>query len=91
MQFFCGGPTSVPENAMENSRIYPQPAIDFLNVETDIPATKIEILSSNGQLIESHQASGNRNQINVTALPAGMYFMQIYTAEGLTVQRFIRN
>jgi|GEM_PF-1918069 len=91
MQFFCGGPTSVEENGNETSFIYPQPASDFLNVETTIPATKIEILNSNGQLIQSHQANGNRNQINVTGLSAGMYFMRIYAAEGQSVKRFIRN
>lgn len=90
MQFFCGGPTALEERLNEDARVYPQPASDFLNVETESVATKIEILGSNGQVIDCYRVQGNRHQINVTDLQAGMYYIRIYTVQGLSVQRFIR-
>lgn len=91
MQFFCGGPTAVEENINAAVRIYPQPVSDFLNVETESSTVSIEILSSNGSLISLHQANGMRNQLDVSGLSAGLYFIRVYTEQGCTVQRFIRN
>jgi hypothetical protein len=91
MQFFCGGPTTIEENVNAALRIYPQPTSDFLIVETESTAQKIEILSSNGSLISISQVNGKRNQLDVSGLAAGLYFIRVYTEQGCTVQRFIRN
>jgi hypothetical protein len=91
MQFFCGGPTLLEENAIVSVRIYPQPANDILNVETESAVTRIEIMNSSGALVDAFPVNGNRNQVDVTGLSAGLYFIRISSADGQYIHRFIRN
>jgi len=62
--------------------IYPNPAQDILNIETQQPIETLKIYNLQGQLIKEDST----HSINVSQLNAGLYFVQL-TLEGKTVTK----
>ena len=59
--------------------IYPNPANDILQVDiTDNSACEISIYSLQGAKALQTLATGNKTQIDVSTLPDGIYFLQLY-------------
>lgn len=67
--------------------IYPNPANDKLHIESEQLPEKIQIFDLNGKVIKN---SGNTNDINVTDLPQGIYFIRIKTDRGDFNRKFIK-
>lgn len=66
---------SINENSNSAVKIYPNPAIDVLTVSV-IENVNINIYNSFGKLIYTEKMTIGDNQINVSELPSGMYFIQ---------------
>ncbi len=58
--------------------VYPNPVKDVLNISSQKAVEKVEIYSPAGQLVlmETH-----KNQINMDALPAGIYMVKVISAK----------
>ncbi|MGD0710430.1 MAG: beta-propeller fold lactonase family protein [Bacteroidales bacterium] len=77
------------KNSANNIAIYPNPATDNLTIETPQKAI-IEISNIQGQLIKTLATSGNKTNIDVSALPGGMYIVEVKTEKGVMVNKFIK-
>lgn len=73
-----------PENECQ---VFPNPVHDLLSIHCPTENPKISIYSQTGQLIEFEW---NYNQTDVSVLPNGLYFVQIITSEGKSLQKFIK-
>ncbi|MDQ2792436.1 MAG: T9SS type A sorting domain-containing protein [Bacteroidota bacterium] len=73
------------------SLAYPNPATDRLRLDlTAAPAEPcaVRVLSLAGQVVRAEILTGGRVQeIPLAGLPAGLYLLQVRTAQGSTVQR----
>ena len=69
--------------------IYPNPAIDNLIIEAPQKST-IEILDIQVQLIKSLITRGNKTSIDVSALPSGVYIVEVKTENGIAVKKFVK-
>jgi hypothetical protein len=79
-------PTGVKEAQVpEQYRVYPNPVHKILQVEGDIPAGGFEIFSPSGGLLK--QGRFLEHSVNVSELPAGLYFLRI----GWSVQPFVKH
>lgn len=69
--------------------IYPNPASDFLNINSDFPLEEItiRIYSMNGNLVFTQQAPSKT--INVSNLASGIYQMHFQTKDDFQVQKLI--
>jgi len=70
--------------------MYPNPAIDFVNI--DLPGTElkqIKIFNLNGQIVKTTEAY-EYLRLNVQDLKAGMYFISIQTDQFIVTKRFIK-
>lgn len=68
-------PTMVESNRYKDKiEVFPNPVEDVLYVKTAKPVVKIELLNMTGQIAMSCKAI---NQVNVSTLPAGIYFIKI--------------
>ena len=81
---------SVDENATIDFSLYPNPTTGLLYInseQTEIEAITIYTLNGKkvlrGQLVHS--------TIDVSAIAAGMYFIEITSESGPTIQKFIKN
>ena len=79
------------ENAeIEQVKIYPNPVQNELFVELDAEQiTQINILDFSGKLIQSI-AGYNSTGIDVSSLNQGAYLLKVYTENGVSINRFIK-
>ncbi|MBL7719042.1 MAG: T9SS type A sorting domain-containing protein [Flavipsychrobacter sp.] len=67
--------------------VYPNPAGDEISVNTRSVAA-YHISNTFGQSLQSGSMTAGRNTLNVRNLPAGIYHLQLETADGVQVKRF---
>ena len=69
--------------------VVPNPANHIIEVST-LPESLIEITNIQGQLIKTLTTTGNKTNIDVSALACGVYVVQVKTAKGVAVSKFIK-
>lgn len=90
--------SSVDELALDNFRLFPNPAQDQLNIDFDLPEAskaEIEIINTLGQRVQQSSAynlmsGNNRFNFDISNLQAGIYFFRIHTKEGQKTAKFIK-
>jgi hypothetical protein len=78
--------------------VYPNPATDNLTIESpqeevgsgSRQEAVIEISNIQGQLIKTLTATGNKTNIDVSALLCGVYVVEVRTEKGVEVRKFIK-
>lgn len=66
--------------------IYPNPASDQITVDSQIEIEKIEVFSLHGNLLKSSLS----NQIDVSNLKDGVYFLKIYSGGDFAMKKIIK-
>jgi hypothetical protein len=69
--------------------IYPNPATDKIIIDTP-QNSEIEILNTEGQVIENISSDNNPATIDISSLASGMYFVKIICAQGIEKGKFIK-
>jgi hypothetical protein len=81
------------ESAQESSdiQIFPNPTTGILNIHWQEESnTQLSIYALDGTLVWAGQISNNTQQIDISAMPAGMYFIQVRNNRGLWQQKIVR-
>ena len=73
-----------------NLSVYPNPARDLLNINTEMPIESVQIVSVSGQLMRTIQGNSNYEEINISDLQAGMYYILIRSKGDLITEKFIK-
>lgn len=70
--------------------IYPNPANDILNIETEIASIEgCQVFDTSGRLVKTSLSSnGNTGSINLEGLNSGIYILKLATGE---IKRFVKN
>jgi len=75
---FTNTTLSVNNKEIKNLRIYPNPAKDFINIQTDEPITQITIFDVTGKkVLKLNNPKKTVEQINISHLNAGIYLIKI--------------
>ncbi len=69
--------------------VYPNPTFNNLTIDAPQSAV-IEITNIQGQLVKTLAAIGNKTNIDVSALPSGVYIVEVRTEKGVGVRKFIK-
>ena len=83
--FILGTNTAVQAPDFASWTIFPNPAGDYLQIQSDGQSAHFEIRDVNGKLLSSGDTTGDR--INVSRLPAGFYYL--FMSKG-RVARFVK-
>jgi hypothetical protein len=77
-------------NAQSHLVIYPNPATDFLQINTKENAvlTQVQIIDINGKIVRTLNVSGNHATLNTTSLIPGTYILQAITDKGISRRPF---
>ena len=84
--------TSVNESKQieSNLKIYPSPTSNYINLEGPNEVYSLQILNIQGQLFhELNNIDGHQN-IDVSFLPSGLYFIKVNYNKGNQIIRFIK-
>ena len=83
----CQEVLSVPE-LVETERIrVPNPVQEILNIHTDLRIEKVEVYNLQGQKI---LVANQEKSVNFTTVPSGIYFVKIFTDQGLLSKKIIK-
>ena len=84
------GIESYPINS-NNISLYPNPAKEYVTVQTKLEITDIEVFDLYGKLIRTVNETENPTRINISGLADGMYFVRITTEQGVVTKTFVKN
>ncbi len=87
-----GNPLSI-ESTKLNSKVFPNPAIDFIffNIDEISTVSKVSIYNTNGKLIINEGNISENGGLNVSELPAGLYIAVINTENKIFSSKFLKN
>ena len=72
--------------------IYPNPVTDILHIDTDIDEVfNVEILSITGQRIFIQNDYNQYDELNISSLPAGIYFIRIFNEKHRTIKKIVKH
>ncbi|NJM14227.1 MAG: T9SS type A sorting domain-containing protein [Bacteroidales bacterium] len=93
IEFVEGTITSIQTNVAEHKALlYPNPAATTLYVKAANQAkAEISIFNSVGQLMKSVVVNSELTEIDVTGLSKGVFFLDIQSSEGRSLQKFVVN
>ena len=83
--------TSVEEPLINKVKIFPNPAIDYLNLEIsdEINVSNIQIQDMTGKIFSVPDL--NMNSISIGDLSSGSYLLKIITSQGMVTRKFLKN
>jgi len=75
----------------QSLKIYPNPALNVVNIEVSTSAIlrKVDVLSIDGQLIQSN-TQGDLSRISISNLPKGVYYLKIESDNGIAIKKLIK-
>ena len=76
------------ENHEMATVIFPNPANDVLNINSNSNINRVDVYNMMGQLISSYAANDVNTQINTSRFPNGVYTVKISTENGTTTKKF---
>jgi hypothetical protein len=88
-QWQCSTGAQFLRNAESLLKIYPNPANSKITIESQ-QHELIEISNIQGQLIKTLATTGNKTNIDVSALPSGMYFVKVKSENGIAVKKLVK-
>ncbi|HET6511768.1 MAG TPA: T9SS type A sorting domain-containing protein, partial [Candidatus Kapabacteria bacterium] len=77
------------EGVSIRNTIYPSPARSMVNVEAAAGVQEIRVVNSLGTVVQTILQPESRIQIDVKALPNGVYYCQFVSGEGVRYERFV--
>ncbi|RLD50463.1 MAG: hypothetical protein DRJ05_19590, partial [Bacteroidetes bacterium] len=81
--------TAVEEIQEQDISVFPNPATDLVNIQSDFNITNIKVYNYAGQMVNFETVNSKIYQVNTSGLNAGIYFFQINTTEGSISKRII--
>ena len=74
------------KSVMEQLTIYPNPALEQLNIVTSANLIKLEVLDFSGRFVKT----STKSSVDVSDLEKGSYLISIQTDEGQTTRKFVK-
>lgn len=68
--------------------VFPNPANDFLNLKSSSLIEKFEFMDLNGKILK---VKSNKNILDISDFPAGLYFIKIYTEQGFIIRKVVKD
>ena len=87
--FVFDGIVGIDDINAVNVAVYPNPANDVININSNSNVSNVKVLNYLGQTIDNINVNGMNVTINTSTYDAGIYFIQIETEKGISTQKII--
>ncbi len=81
--------TGIDEFSEMPVHIYPNPAQSFINIESEIPITMIQLFDATGKLLQSKTSQIQVFEFDLTGYGKGFYFLKLICQEGIIIRQFM--
>ena len=72
-------------------KVYPNPTTSRVTIEATEAMSHVELYDNQGRRVEDYNTRDNNNiTIDVSRYPAGAYYLRVYTAGNVTIQKLIK-
>jgi hypothetical protein len=90
--FADGNKTDIAAVEVKNVevKVYPNPVVDYLNVESTSGIHDIRVFSQTGALLLHQKQLGASVTLSFSTLPVGIYLLRVETEAGIGVQKIIK-
>jgi sugar lactone lactonase YvrE len=86
-----GATSVVTVSVVDDVKLYPNPATGMLTINAPAAAyTTLTLTNSMGQLVATRPIDGQTTNVDVSALPSGMYFAKLSGNGAFTVKQFVK-
>jgi len=87
----CADPNGI-NNEKLLAQSYPNPASDFLNIESSSLIKNVRLIQMNGQIaLERSVNSSNSLQLQTAGLPSGLYILTVESEKGISQEKVLLN
>jgi hypothetical protein len=84
--------TSVSSSESDNLAIFPNPASNLIQINLkNSDAQTLRLISASGSLVLQQNVVGTQNQLDLTSVAAGTYFLVIENAQGIQISAKLLN
>ena len=84
-------PVAIVEPGPDKIHIYPNPALDYVIIQGDLPITRVKLISGPGTTVFDSKYSDSRKiRLNVSAFATGIYILELETAEGRIYEKMVK-
>lgn len=80
---------SLALDAMSNIRIFPNPVVDFVNIENVMGST-ISIMDMNGRVLLQEEIDSNDKRLSLSTLSNGVYILRVKNGANVSDHRLIK-
>ncbi|WP_340111266.1 T9SS type A sorting domain-containing protein [Maribellus mangrovi] len=72
--------------------IYPNPTHDFISLKMPqkVQNSTAEIVTLNGQVLQSYKVNNNQTRLDVSQIPAGVYLLRIRMQDNQSLKKFVK-
>jgi hypothetical protein len=81
---------STNEVEINSISIYPNPAKNEFNIQSENKINSIEIYDVAGRLIQVSKLDSNQSKQDISKLPVGIYLLKIHTEKGIVTYKLIK-
>lgn len=74
----------------QSVKVYPNPASTIFTIEASSDIKSVQLYDIQGRQLQALSAEGQSRQIDVSALPSGIYFVKAATQNGTAVQKVVK-
>jgi subtilisin-like proprotein convertase family protein len=82
--------TSTADRPLSSINIFPNPATEYIFLESQFKIETIKIISIEGKLAASVNLNSNNNKVNINELTSGLYILIIRTRNGTYYKKFLK-
>jgi hypothetical protein len=81
--------SGIDENSVGSTRIFPNPASDFVYIYAEAEVQAIRIFNQSGQLVKTTKPSAFNQKVDISDINTGLYILQIETINGLISKKLM--
>lgn len=86
----CIMSVGVKEVSVYNTMVYPNPATDLVNIQSDLTMSRIVVINGDGQVVyEKDDVNDVRYQLNTSTYQNGIYYIKLETEKGWINEKLI--
>ena len=83
------GPNAIQRAASATLKVWPNPAVRQVSVQSESPILNIDVLDLQGRVVKTQSAHSAVETVDVAALPRGCYLLRVQTEQGSSYQQLL--